>query len=429
MLYEDLIYLWLSFLIYEFLPSTSFFSVPGFVLFILFIIKEFAFFFFLIFLRKRFSLIHGSIGSVLEKFLMLLIFLLYFCDLTVFNLKALIDQYYFSSLIAFFWFLHYFLAVRIILFRFSFNYFKLLSGLISPILVLIVLENILDILGVESRNLDWFLLFGVLFLAPLFMIKLWPVYPLNDEFLRSLIFSFLRNVKVKIRDIYILGDLGKRIYTAGVIGFPGGLKYLFFSRHLLEILDTEEILGVVAHEVGHIKKKHALWLLLLILNLPLFLVTILFLVLLLIHQIDPGFIELLNKQSNTKFEVELGVFFILSGYFYIRYIFSFFLRQFEREADLHSLILIGDPRPLVSALFKIGEITGQLYKKSWHHYGIYERINFLKNVYINFDLKSLEKRFARTRWIIVLWIFFNLLVSSMFYSESIAKFVYKFLGI
>lgn len=428
MLYEDLIYLWLSFLIYEFLPSfSSPFSFS--VLIIIFLIKEFFFFSFILLLRKKIPSDYISTGSILEKFLIFIVFVLYFFDLTFFNLKSIIDQYYFSSLIAFLWFLHYFLAMKIFLFRFTFNYLKLLSGLVSPILVLIAIENILDLLGIAVKSFDWLLLFFILFFAPVFMIKLWPVYPLKDGFLRDLILLFLKKNKVKVRDIYVLGDIGRRVYTAGVVGFPGGLKYLFFSQHLLDILTPEEILGVVAHEIGHIKKKHAFWLLLLIINLPLFLMTILLFILSIIHQIYPNFIEMLNKQHRIYLEIEIGTFFTLFAYIYIRYIFSFFLRQFEREADLQSLILIKDPRPLVSALFKIGEITGQLYKKSWHHYGIYERIEFLKHSHLNFDTNQIRKQSFKIRWIIIFWILINFLISSVFYSESIANLVYKFLGI
>ena len=423
MLYEDLIYLWISYLVFEFFPLVHF--LKGFVLPFIFFTKECVFILFLLFFRQRILKNLPGVQVFLEKLFIFLIFFLYFLDLGLFNLKYYLNRLPFSSLLGFLWFLHYFILIKIFLFRFSFNYLKLLLGLISPILILVVTENIMDFLNFPFKEISWVLFLLIFLLAPLLMVKFWPVYPLEDAFLKELISSFLEKNRVKIRKIYVLGNIGKKVYTAGVIGLFPGLRYLFFSKDLLELLTPEEILGVLSHEIGHIKKKHGFWLLLLLINMPLFLFSTLFLIVFLLSQITPQIIKFLNHQSKIFWEFSFGIYFIILSFIYIRYIFAYFLRQFEREADLYSLIL-NTAQPLISALFKIGHLTGQLFKKSWHHYGISERIEFLANVLSS--KKAPLKRFFRIRVLIVFWVLFNFFVVLLFYSEKLFEKFYRFIS-
>ena len=188
---------------------------------------------------------------------------------------------------------------------------------------------------------------------------------------------------------------------------------------------------MVAHEIGHLKKKHNLWLLLLLFNLPLFLLTTLILIFLIIYFFYPDFIQIIKNKETLPFEVELvlGIILIFFSFIYIRYIFAFFLRQFEREADLYSVFILKSSQPIISALFKIGEITGQLYKKSWHHYGIFERIEFLNKIL--FDIESFNKikrRFTKIRLILIFWIILNLMIilGSLYFQEILEKLICLF---
>ncbi|PMP69115.1 MAG: hypothetical protein C0190_00490 [Thermodesulfobacterium geofontis] len=422
MIYEDLIYLWLAFVIYEFFPAVSFKISPVFLL-SLFFLKELTFISLLLIVRKKFYQLNLSI--LLEKIFIALVFFLFVLDLSFFNLKTYLDKIYFSSLIGILWFLHYMFLVKFLLLRFTFNYLKILLGIILPVLLLVIFQDIFNIFNLSFQgDIILFLILVILF-SPFLMIKIWPVKSLDDLTLREIIFNFLEKNRVKINEIYILGNLGKKFYTAGIIGFLPPCKYLFFSNPLLDILSPEEILGVVAHEVGHLKKRHNFWLLLLLLNLPLFLLTITILIFLIVYYFYPDLIKSIEERKSLPLsgEIILGTGLIVLAFIYIRYIFSFFLRQFEREADFYSAIILKSSQPIISALFKIGKITGQLYKKSWHHYGIFERIEFLNKVLTEKEfLEKNKKRFLKLRIFLLIWIILNLMIIlGTLYMENIIK--------
>jgi tetratricopeptide (TPR) repeat protein len=64
---------------------------------------------------------------------------------------------------------------------------------------------------------------------------------------------------------------------------------------------------------------------------------------------------------------------------YFRYIFGFFMRNFERQADTHVFKALGDSTPLISSLEKIAWLSGNIRDKpSWHHFGIGQRVDFLE---------------------------------------------------
>jgi STE24 endopeptidase len=315
--------------------------------------------------------------------------------------------------------------VRFLLLRLTLNYLKILLGIILPVLLLVIFQDIFSMFNLNFEGEFFLFLIFIIIFSPFLIIKIWPVNPLDDLALKEIILNFLKKNKVKINEIYVLGNLGKKLYTAGIIGFLPPFKYLFFSKPLLSILSPEEILGVVAHEIGHLKKRHNFWLLLLLLNLPLFLLTLLILSFLIIYYFSPQLIDIIKNKETlpVSLEISLGIGLIFLAFIYIRYIFSFFLRQFEREADFLSAIILKSPQPIISALFKIGEVTGQLYRKSWHHYGIFERIEFLKNILIDEEFFSkIQKKFLKIRMFLLFWIILNLtIILVALYFENIVK--------
>ncbi|MBQ0025613.1 MAG: M48 family metallopeptidase [Bacteroidales bacterium] len=80
--------------------------------------------------------------------------------------------------------------------------------------------------------------------------------PLPEGELRSAIESFARKVDFKVKDIYVM-DSSKRSTHANAYftGF-GRRKRIVLYDTLIEQLDTEEIVSVLAHEAGHCKYKH-----------------------------------------------------------------------------------------------------------------------------------------------------------------------------
>jgi len=60
---------------------------------------------------------------------------------------------------------------------------------------------------------------------------------------------------------------------------------------------------------------------------------------------------------------------------YFRYLMGFFMRQFERQADLFSAVTMHGPRATIASLEKIALLSGKIRDlPSWHHFSIRERV-------------------------------------------------------
>ncbi|QER42066.1 M48 family metalloprotease [Thermodesulfobacterium sp. TA1] len=406
MFYEDLIYLWVGFLLFELFPETSFSFPISFL-----VLKEILFVLTLLFCKK--FLRSKEFSIVMFNFFNLLVMGLFVVDLGLFGVKSWLSRYYFSSFLGFLWFLHYVVFVRVFLFEFSLTYLKILLGMMSPILFLVFTEEVLAIFNLRLESYTYpLLLIVALFLSPVMMIKFFPVKVLTNLKARELVLGFFKTFKVTIREIYVLQDFGKKVYTAGVIGFFPKFRYIFFSQPLLDLLDEEELLGVLAHELGHIKNRHGLWLLLVLIGLPLFLTSIFFILLFLNQFLGLGF-EAYLKRLPPYFVETLGVLgIVFLAYLYVRYVFGYFLRQFEREADFYALKILGNPKGIISSLIKIGEVSGQLYRKSWHHYGIFERVCFLQEAFSGRYV--FKKHWLKIRLTLITFLMLNLVVILFF---------------
>ncbi|MEI6235047.1 MAG: hypothetical protein WCT04_18475, partial [Planctomycetota bacterium] len=73
-------------------------------------------------------------------------------------------------------------------------------------------------------------------------------------------------------------------------------------------------------------------------------------------------------------------------------------RQCEREADLASAELIGTPEPLITALEKVGERSGNSRSvPCWHHGSIAERVTAV--LQLSADPTESIRFHARQKWL------------------------------
>lgn len=351
----------------------------------------------------------------MERIFTLLAFLFFSLDIAFFDFKNFLSVYYFADLFIIFWFLHYYFFIKLVFYRLNFKYFRILLGLFLPFFILILADEIFNFFNIHFPGQFIFLLIIILALSPYLVIKIWPVRRIKEGYFRELLSHFFKRVNLKIRDYLILPRLGAKFYTAGILGFIPPFRYLFFSEGLLEIVTPEEVLGILAHEAGHLKKKHGFFLFLLLLTFPLSLLNVLYLILLLFSlffESPEEIAQFLEGPYGVYFDIGLGLSLLFYSIFFFRVIFAYILRSLEREADLYALLILRDPMPLISSLYKIGEVTGQLYRKSWHHYGLWERIQYLR--YAAEHPEVIQKHSLKLRRIFLLWILLNLLVLSIF---------------
>lgn len=101
-----------------------------------------------------------------------------------------------------------------------------------------------------------FSLFMTLFYSNLIVPLFNKQTPLQEGELRNAIESFARKAGFELKNIYVM-DASKRSSKANAYftGFGGKKRIVLFDT-LINDLSTAEIVAVLAHEIGHYKKKH-----------------------------------------------------------------------------------------------------------------------------------------------------------------------------
>ena len=245
-----------------------------------------------------------------------------------------------------------------------------------------------DQLNTPVGQVLFFALLMIIFMifAPPLVVRLWSCQPLEPGTKRSLIERFGQKENFHVREIVLWPGQGGAFITAGVMGLLGRYRYLLVTQGLLDILDDEELRAVLAHEMGHVKEHHLLFYLIFLLGYvvlayPISGFSLLWLLtsdlpMTLMIRTDHEFMTLISILSTLPLLVLLV--------FYFRFLFGFFIRNFERQADLYGLSVMGRPHPLISALEKVAFYSGNIRDvPSWHHFSIKQRVDFLTEAAAN----------------------------------------------
>ncbi len=224
-------------------------------------------------------------------------------------------------------------------------------------------------------------LFLAAVLAPAIVQAFWRCEPLPDGPDRRRIEALCQRTGIKFAGILRWPLFGGRMITAGVMGLVGRFRYLLVTDALLRILSPEEIDSVIAHELGHVKKNHLLFYLIFLGGYMLLSLSILDLIIFFIIYSRPVtmFMEAIGQDRARAAALLFSVATIIMFVVYFRYIFGFFMRNFERQADTYVYSLFNSAKPLISTLKKIAFASGQPSDKpNWHHFSIRERIAYLE---------------------------------------------------
>ena len=215
--------------------------------------------------------------------------------------------------------------------------------------------------------------------GPALIVRFWNCRPLPRGYHRENIVQFCHEQNFQFREICLWPLFFGKVLTAGVIGFLPRWRYLLITESLLNVLSPEEIRGVVAHEMGHVRRFHLplyLFLLIAYAVLMYLLWDVVFLILLQLKPLAELVMAASKNPDVVAFIYSMPLIILLI--FYFRYVFGYFMRNCERQADLYALKALGRAEPLVSALEKIGILSGNTRDvPSWHHFSIRERVEFL----------------------------------------------------
>lgn len=100
---------------------------------------------------------------------------------------------------------------------------------------------------------------GVLAMTPSILRRLWDTAPLPSGPLLSGLYDIAAHARVRIRPPLLWRTHGT-LMNAMVLGFLPPTRAILLTDLLVESLDDTQIRGVMAHEVGHIRRRHLPWL-------------------------------------------------------------------------------------------------------------------------------------------------------------------------
>jgi len=257
-----------------------------------------------------------------------------------------------------------------------------LSG-IADIIQALPFETPKQLLNTTEGELAYFLFFlvGVAVIGPVLIQKFWRCKPLQDGYYRHRIESLCRRAGLGYADILYWPIFGGKMITAGVMGLIKKFRYILVTPSMLHLLEPEEIDAVISHEIGHIKKKHLLFYLAFFVGYMLLSYVTFDLIIFTIIYAEPVY-WLITEGGFSQTTVVSGissVVIICLFLIYFRFIFGFFMRNFERQADTYVYALFASAQPLISTLQKIAATSGQSADRpNWHHFSIQQRIDYLR---------------------------------------------------
>ncbi len=257
-----------------------------------------------------------------------------------------------------------------------------LSGA-ADILQLLPLPSLNRFINTPGGEFAYFLVFLLLVavFSPYLIQRFWRCVPMADDVKRQRIEALSRRAGVRFAEILYWPVFGGRMLTAGVMGLVSRFRYLLVTPSLLQLLSPEETDAVVAHEIGHVKRRHLPFYLLFFTGYLLVGYAVFDIIIFAILYASPvyDFTNAIGLAPSTAVSGTFSVVIILIFLLYFRFIFGFFMRNFERQADLYAYSLLPNAEPLIRTLGKIAVTSGQSPDKpNWHHFSIAQRIRYLR---------------------------------------------------
>lgn len=238
------------------------------------------------------------------------------------------------------------------------------------------------------------LLIFSLFFLPYFLQKFWQCTPLPSSDLHSSLEKICKRARFKHGGMMVWTVMGNSL-TAAIIGLIPRFRYVMFTPKLLQMLAQEHIEAVLAHEIGHSKHHHLLLYPLIILGM----------------MVSVALFFNIFSASIDWSPIAIFLVYVLIMGLYFRFVFGYFSRLFERQADVYGFQLGLSLNSMIGALDHIAIAAGNIHHHpSWHHFGIQKRIDYLNQVAENPKLIDRHNRKVH----ISLGIYFALLALGIF---------------
>ena len=192
--------------------------------------------------------------------------------------------------------------------------------------------------------------FALQFFAPVIIMPLFNTFtPLEEGELKTKILDYAKKEHFRIKGIFTMdGSKRSSKLNAFFTGFGKFRKIVFFDT-LLEKLDSDEIVAVLAHEMGHFKKHH-IWKMM---AASLLQTGIVFYLLSLFIE-NPGIFQAFGIEELSVYASLVFFAFIYSPFStLLSILFNYLSRRHEFEADRYAAVTTVSPTILARSLKKL----------------------------------------------------------------------------
>ena len=233
------------------------------------------------------------------------------------------------------------------------------SILLSTILISIMSAAAFFLIK-ASPDFWWFFVWLFFLAFSLFMMYISPYVieplfnkftPVEDEEMEGSIKDLMKKAGIKVSRVFKMDASKRSKHTNAYFSGIGKVKRIVLYDTLLQIMNKNEILSVLAHEAGHWKKKHVLKMLVIIESLSFIGIYISF------RLIKTGILgRLFDIQSDTIF-VNLILLGFIGGIvsFPLTPLFSYLSRRHEKEADKFAAEMTENPDAMATSLIKLSK--------------------------------------------------------------------------
>ncbi len=283
--------------------------------------------------------------------------------------------------------------------KYGFNTMTLrlwVSDFIKALLISTIMMSLLGFAGFWliqwSPHYWWFWIWGFLFIFSIFIMYISPYVieplfnkftPIEDESLRERIMKLTASAGILASRILRVDASKRSKHTNAYFTGIGKTKRIVLYDTLLTSMNHNETLAVLAHEIGHWKKRHMLKTLI---AFEVFSFIALYLSFKIIQ--SDALLTLFHIRTDTLF-AKFVILAFLADILSLPFTpcVSYFMRRHERQADRVSCELTRDSESMVNALVKLSkENLSNLYPHPlyvtlyYSHPPILERIRYLKGL-------------------------------------------------
>ncbi len=251
-----------------------------------------------------------------------------------------------------------------------------ITDFLKSLLLSIILISIIISIGFwliqASPNYWWLWIWGFFLIFSLFMMYISPYIiepifnkftPIDEERLENKIKELMQKIGIRVSRIFKMDASKRSKHTNAYFTGIGKVKRIVLYDTLLEKMEDNEILAVLAHEAGHWKKRHLLKTIFLSELIGLIVIYIAFRII----QTDilTGMFHIEPPTLFAKLIILAFIGSIVS--FPFTPIGSYLSRHFEKEADYFACELTGNPEGMVSSVIKLSKDNlSNLHPHPWY---------------------------------------------------------------